>query len=388
MANALDFFTPEAGQRRRAWLNRQGERALNALGRAVPPATRPAVGNALMLADMFNPVSGVGEAMLGGRQAYEGQGWDRVQGVGRALSGTAATVAPLGAGARGVDDAARVVSDAFLGWSPARQGAADNALAFARDESGALSAGAARAANETPAQEVARLLREGRASEVTDDMMAAVDPQEMYRLYESGATGMDMPMDEASRMARAREMGFDGEFYHGTQNGSFPAFRTSPHDEIDLAGVSVTPDAAEANWYAANRPDFNPGMDRADPAVLPVTTRGQYGDETDILFAPEDMPTSDIVQGMDGVDFSQFNERYVFNPTNIRSRFARFDPRLKHLANLSAGVGAVGVGSLATQPAEAGTPEIQKYLDRYGPETTAAMLGVSVDDMNARFGPR
>jgi len=40
---------------------------------------------------------------------------------------------------------------------------------------------------ETPAQQVARLLREGRASEVTDDLMAQVDPQEMARLYESGA---------------------------------------------------------------------------------------------------------------------------------------------------------------------------------------------------------
>jgi hypothetical protein len=58
------------------------------------------------------------------------------------------------------------------------------------------------AADETPAQRVARLLREGRADEVTDDLMAQADPQEMFRLYEAGETGMDLPMDFESRMAR------------------------------------------------------------------------------------------------------------------------------------------------------------------------------------------
>ena len=35
--------------------------------------------------------------------------------------------------------------------------------------------------------------------------------------------------------------------------------------------------------------------------------------------------------------------RAEFNPENIRSRFARFDPRLKHLKNLSAGVIPIGL---------------------------------------------
>jgi hypothetical protein len=33
----------------------------------------------------------------------------------------------------------------------------------------------------------------------------------------------------------------------------------------------------------------------------------------------------------------------VFDPANVRSRFARFDPRLAHLRNLSAGVGGLGL---------------------------------------------
>jgi hypothetical protein len=67
----------------------------------------------------------------------------------------------------------------------------------------------------SPAQEVAALLRSGRAADVTDEMMARVDPQEMFALYQRGETGMDLPMDDASRMARAREMGFNPAF-HGT----------------------------------------------------------------------------------------------------------------------------------------------------------------------------
>jgi predicted GNAT family acetyltransferase len=76
-------------------------------------------------------------------------------------------------------------------------------------------AGLLASAAETPAQRVAGLLREGRASEVTDDLMAQADPQEMYRLYVAGETGADMPMDEASRMARAQEM-FPDTAYHST----------------------------------------------------------------------------------------------------------------------------------------------------------------------------
>lgn len=44
------------------------------------------------------------------------------------------------------------------------------------------------------------------------------------------------------------------------------------------------------------------------------------------------------------------NVHVAFDPRNIRSRFARFDPRLAHLRNLSAGVAPFGL--LALQPNE------------------------------------
>ena len=43
----------------------------------------------------------------------------------------------------------------------------------------------------------------------------------------------------------------------------------------------------------------------------------------------------------------------------IRSRFARFDPRLKHLRNLSAGVGALGLLGISQSDIE----EIEQYLE-------------------------
>src|SRR5690606_29236427 len=53
-----------------------------------------------------------------------------------------------------------------------------------------------------------------------------------------------------------------------------------------------------------------------------------------------------------GTDFA------IKDPANIRSRFARFDPRLKHLANLSAGVG----GAAVMLPREQQDEELRAYL--------------------------
>jgi hypothetical protein len=89
----------------------------------------------------------------------------------------------------------------------------------------------------TPAQEVAGLLSSGRANEVTDEMLAKFAPKdemEMFDLYQRGATGMDLPMDEASRMARATDMGFDTgtPLYHGT-GSDFQAFDPARFGQSD-----------------------------------------------------------------------------------------------------------------------------------------------------------
>ena len=56
---------------------------------------------------------------------------------------------------------------------------------------------------------------------------------------------------------------------------------------------------------------------------------------------------------------SPANNLAIYDPANIRLRSARFDPRLKHLRNLSAGVGGVGLLGISQSDVE----EIEQYLE-------------------------
>jgi hypothetical protein len=217
----------------------------------------------------------------------------------------------------------------------------------------------------TPAENVARLLREGRAANVTDDMMAQVDPQEMWRLYESGATGMDMSMDAASRAARAKEMGFDTgtPLYHGTAT-DFPAYDmgragTGPisANEIARHGVFTTQMPEYTDVYGdvkmpmvAQSGNYRE-VDMFSPRNGMMNNRGVM--EPDAVRAVVAKSKADGDLGMSlgsrGVEW----ERMVYDPRNIRSQFARFDPRLRHLANLSAGVGGIMLGNPYMQPNQA-----------------------------------
>ena len=303
-------------------------------------------------------------------------------------------------------------------------------------------AGLLASAAETPAQRVAGLLREGRASEVTDDLMAQVDPQEMYRLYVSGETGMDLPMDEASRMARAREM-FPDTAYHST-GVDFQRFVPSEFRGASFFGS--TPEGATRGASAS----ANEGVGSGSTITMPVrvNTRnveglGAYGRrdmnefaaslpnrlyteaEVDALMASEiapaygdwsyffdDLtdyealrnfreanPSAKIPEGIiqfrpkqplsyvpglrsdiSGRQFAHYSEgmserpisehtREIGNtgftmmdesglalamtdPTQIRSRFARFDPRLSQLANLNAANVSPITGLLALMQAQ------------------------------------
>ena len=253
--------------------------------------------------------------------------------------------------------------------------------------------GGRRLEGKTPAQEIARLLREGRASEVSDDLYAAADPQELHRLYETGATGADMPMDTTSRMARAEEAGFDADtpLYHGGDGFGLDVNFKYP------APVYVADETFGASEYALDR-----GGDDAQVAPL-VARMGKIADGDEVLRVWEDVSgrsrdgldyqfgwvplndtysdhTSQVHQGLldRGYDTAYFDDDFtpdgeviesyaLLNPvSNIRSRFARFDPRLSHLRNLSSGVagaGAVGLGLLSQQPSQS---EVEQYLAERG----------------------
>jgi hypothetical protein len=165
-------------------------------------------------------------------------------------------------------------------------------------------------ASENIADYVAELLRQGRAKEVTDDLMAQADPQRLYQHYTSGNTGQAMPMDYASRVARAKDMGFNTRMplYHGT-GVDFQSFKTG----MGKLGEGV---------YGAERTN----MRMADAFANRSARISNTG--------PRIIPfyQSENVEPWRG-------EAMVSDPTNIRSPFARFDPRLDHLAHLSASTG-------------------------------------------------
>jgi len=224
-------------------------------------------------------------------------------------------------------------------------------------------------------------------------MMGALSPNdsmELMRLYEAGATGADMPMDTASRMARAEGMGF-GPAFHGT-DAEFEAFDadmgrgarhgtgvfSSNNPKIaetysPYKGGSVIPIMRRANTPIVQGDGRN--WDRIESPVYAYDTNkwedieliDEFGEAStnDIAAAGRGVVDALAIENVSDIgpyrhglqDYPQVGTINVdFDPSNIRSRFARFDPRLSHLSNLNAGVagaGAVGLGALAMQPGQA-----------------------------------
>jgi len=130
----------------------------------------------------------------------------------------------------------------------------DGTVAANANTSGGLLATAASDAL-TPSQQMARRILDmraaGRASEVTDDMMAQADPQVMFN-------ETPLPMDAASRAARADQM-FPDEAFHSTR-ADFPAF------EIGDVGYHVGTDEQAGQRLIGTRREF--GSDGEN--ILPV----------------------------------------------------------------------------------------------------------------------
>lgn len=217
-----------------------------------------------------------------------------------------------------------------------------------------------------------------------------------------------LPMDEASRMARAREMGFDVEapLYHGTRT-SFPSFGELPSKgtasyfgvpvSVERHGIFLSGDQEFASSFAG----ANTGRG-GSPNVMPVFVRP--GRQLDLASTPPNQVGAWVkpedaaalkAQGLhpDWVDhhltdprsaWENFDEAdgavlteamrgagydsarilelddagrevvsvVVLNPRNIRSRSAAFDPHNTNRANLLGGF-AVGapIGALTLREA-------------------------------------
>jgi hypothetical protein len=248
---------------------------------------------------------------------------------------------------------------------------------------------AARNEAERMARDILELRAAGRASEVTDEMMAQADPQYMF-------ANTPLPMDYESRMSRAIGQGFDvnDEMYRGdaprqsfeTGRGQRDKIGVTGSSRPDVAASYIPPrgeggiyplvsrgqndaiiDAERQNWNVI-RPETEVEF-QGDISPLGDYLPEDYFEPYDVLAGTDFLDTNDLSRmfqgyGADRVKFEDVVDRggsakyygpessmpsdvtMVANPTNVRSRFARFDPEFSHLANLSAANASPGVGLL------------------------------------------
>lgn len=226
---------------------------------------------------------------------------------------------------------------------------------------GAIALPAARNEAERMARQILEMRAAGRAGEVTDAMMAQADPQYMFN-------NTPLPMDEASRMARAGEAGFttgrdrqdvmrelrgldNPQLVHYT-NRDFNEFRIP--ERQNRKAIWATPDPSVNLATKDNFQNFSdegvvgiPVMGRMTKRVSPYDFR-MAGDPMTPGF-PRNVTAEDVAKANSvGADYAEAGLEYaIFDPTNIRSRFARFDPEFSHLANLNAANASPLAGILA-----------------------------------------
>lgn len=259
------------------------------------------------------------------------------------------------------------------------------------------------------------LIGSGRADEITDTMLDLRDPVANARLNQELWNNYDLPMDYASRMDRARDMGARGNLYSGTGE-DFTGFN-------DAAWATTNPDLAYT--YAPSEggnimpvmmrkrrgaPVIEAGGANFNRLTPSMRAGGPNAPYISGLFTPEEVAQygEDVLrtqhfadaakeQGFSGVTFNDvvdiggyFNKYFPpgemreaqvaslqrasqpskvevrMYPNQVRSRFARFDPRLAHLKNLNAALAggvATGGGLMAMTPEEARAAEIEAYLN-------------------------
>ena len=213
------------------------------------------------------------------------------------------------------------------------------------------------------------------------------DPIEDFAARRAGKAkpyreAMGLPMDTASRMQRAQEMGFDTEnpVYHGTRTkgeaiDAFSLDKAGSKTDSGYMGKGIYfGNDKTANAYAGHY-EFDPGHFPEGGAVYPsylslkspliLEDKIENGRSVDLevlardaLGLPREATAEQVTQealrqGYDGAIYSRgkgmYREYVAYNPEQIRSKFAAFDPSKKGSANLLAGLAALGVGTAAVK---------------------------------------
>ncbi len=194
---------------------------------------------------------------------------------------------------------------------------------------------------------------------------AEINPELIsYVKNKLGIQAQPLPMDEASRMQRARDMGFDLDVFRGSNFDSEELKGTvflssEPSVASDFAmflrtyeGANVSPSKIKGKFLEID-------ADFSDIREAEKMAGKQFAGITDADY-PNGLEIYDWAKAnsYDGVKFKnaiddplgpnipKASDVYaVFDPKNIRSKFAKFDPAKKNSANILAGglLGAIGV---------------------------------------------
>jgi hypothetical protein len=225
-------------------------------------------------------------------------------------------------------------------------------LSNASQSGGLLGAGLSGAQRQ--ARDILEMRADGRAGDVTDEMMALADDQYMF-------ANTPLDMGEAARMARAEDAGFDTgtPLYHGTPTGGFDAFDADKF-KWGVAGPGVymgdSPDVAEGYlgpdaWngiFAEDAQIYDNLVAGTRKGVTPAELTEGGGNLRQNANAVAYGAADDGYSGLDVPTRSGAIISTTIDPSNIRSRFARFDPEFAHLSNLSAANASPTAGLLAS----------------------------------------
>jgi hypothetical protein len=275
---------------------------------------------------------------------------------------------PLGGDYRVIEQKVRA-GDLFTDGDIHEWGYAPNTTAANASQSGGL-LGAGLSEAQRQARDILDMRAAGNARSVTDDMMSRADDQYMF-------DNTPLPMDEASRLARADAGGFDTgtPLFHGARQ-PFDTFVPS-EDGFTGPGVYTTPRAEDASDYAMDwgvqgqnvmplRGKAGGFVDAKDfrDAISQTYDSPGYGEYPQARQATARRLADEGATGVDLINYGETSDGYgpyvaqrsFFDPSNIRSRFARFDPEFSHLSNLSAANASPTAGLLASGAQEQDKP--------------------------------
>jgi|DEB0MinimDraft_6_1074348.scaffolds.fasta_scaffold37554_2 hypothetical protein len=343
MEQLIRFFSPEAGQRRRAAL----EQFVSGVEQFIPPNLRPAA----EIAVQMNPVQGISDAMSAGNVAFDPE--------------QTAEARRRAAVDMGVEMAMALGPAALvkMGYLSAPTGLLETFSAPAVKEAARTSAGLL-VPDDVAAKgdKIISMLKSGNGAKITDADFDLGNQVKNTQLNQYLSANYDIPLDPASRMQRARDMGFDVDEinFHGTAPNMYLSDNFSPDiREFNVSkrgqsgsGVYVAPDVRLANKFSGagevNKGNFNPALSNPKGgSILPVVTRNQnpanyaavrkaQHQVGNIGYEEGSRKSTEILKNMGFSGAKLPNEQVVFDPENVRSIYGRFDPRLSHLKNILA----------------------------------------------------